>query len=88
MVRGARYLSWSLRICIRVSCNYFLKVLYLGCLKCVALLFISLLTKISEVRTYLTVLHYYITSNNLYNIGQKRMNENNNQNELFLVVFN
>ena len=41
-----------------------------------------------EVRTYLTVLHYYFTSNNLYNIGQKRMNENNNQNELFLVVFN
>ena len=48
-----------------VSCNRFLKVPYLSCLKRVALLFISLLTKISKVRTYPTVLHYYITANNL-----------------------
>ena len=42
MVSGSRYSSWSFRICKRVSRNRFLKLLYLRCLKCVAIAFYAL----------------------------------------------
>ena len=42
MVSGSRYSSWSFRICKRVSRNRFLKLLYLRCLKCVAITFYAL----------------------------------------------
>ena len=42
MVSGSRCSSWSFKICKRVSRNRFLKLLYLRCLKYVAIAFYAL----------------------------------------------